>query len=123
MFWLKFLSGAFSCRDLTAQRELERKVTAERRCLLSAWFHFPRPVHFSASPPSVLNSFELLQHDILSALLPAFAEDLTKMVCVTLPQYTLLLALSRHLKEKGIEAGSSLSVRFVFFFALVEHAG
>lgn len=47
-----------------------------------------------------------------------------KMACVTLPQYSLLLALSRHLKEKGIEAGSSLSVSFLgFFFALVEQAG
>lgn len=90
----------------------------------SAWFHFPRPAHFSASPPSVLNSFELLQHDILSALLPAFAGDFMKMACVTFPQYSLLLALSRHLKEKGIEAGSSLSVSFLgFFFALVEQAG
>lgn len=87
----------------------------------SAWFHFPRSAHFSASSPSVLNSFELLQRDILSAFLPAFARDFNKIACVTLPQSSLHLGLPRHLKEKGIEAGSSLSTRF--FFALVEHPG
>lgn len=89
----------------------------------SAWFRFPRPAHFSASPPSVLNSFELLQHAMLSALLPAFARDFMNIACVTLPQCSLLLGLSRHLREKGIEAGSSLSVRFGGFLLWLSTLG
>lgn len=44
-----------------------QKITARRRYLLLC-SSFLDPVHYSASPPPILKSFELLQCDILSAL-------------------------------------------------------
>lgn len=60
MCQLTFVSGAFGCRDLTAQKQLEHRSTSKRRYLLlcSFFFFFFRPSILSASPAPILKSSE-----------------------------------------------------------------